>query len=348
MQRQWAERTVRAVNQVFPEWAVSNRLLCRRLLPQVQTCFELMKQWNMMFPEAAYLLHRAAIYLRRSPKRYMDAELFDRQALRIQEQALGTTEHAEVARILYGLAKTYSGLNRYDQSESFYRRAIAIRAQVFGPEAPETIGVLSDLGYMYYKQGKYEEAVSLHQQCLEIREKMPDAENRIATSTSLNNLALVYGKQGKYEEAEILYKRALAIRKRVAGEQSLNVAITLDNLGVLYAEQGKYKQAESLYEQAITIREQKYGMENHGLAQCLKHLADLYCIQRKHKKANPLYQQALSIWKDFIGLEHLEAAEVLEDYANLLRKMRREREAVAFEEEAKAVRVKVASQEKSD
>ncbi len=345
-QRQWAERTVRAVNRVFPEWKVSNRQLSRRLFPQAQACFELITQWDMMFPEAASLLHRAARYLRKSPKRYREAELFDQQALKIQENVLGK-EHPDVAQILYGLAATYSGLNKYEQSESFYRWAIAIREHVFGPQAPETLEMLSDLGLMYYKQGKYDEAASLHQRCLAIREQAPDANDKVATSTSLNNLALVYSKQGKYDEAEALYKRALEIRERVSGKQSINAAITLRHLAGLYKKQGKYEQAEPLYQQALAIFKEKYEMEDRRTARCLKDLADLYCKQGEYKRAEPLYQQALSVWRKFFGLEHLESAEVLEGYADLLRKMRRKAEATRLEAEAKAVRDKVASQEES-
>ncbi len=345
-QCQWAERTVRAVSRVFPDWKVSKRLLCRRLFPQAQACFELITQWNMMFPEAASLLHRAARYLHNSPRRYREAELFEQQALKMQEKVLGK-EHVDVAKTLFGLAVTYSELNKYQQSETLYRRAIAIHEHVFGLQALETIRVLNSLGYMYYKQEKYDEAASLYQQCLAFWEQVPDANDKVATSTSLNNLALVYSQQGKYDEAEALYKRALEIRERVAGKQSVNVAITLKNMADLYKKQGKYEHAEPLYQQALAIFREKYEMEDRYPARCLKGLADLYCKQGEYKKAAPLYQQALSVWKEFLGLDHLEAAEVLEGYADLVRKMRRKKEATRLEAEAKAVRDKVASQEGS-
>ncbi len=182
MQRQWAERTVRAVYRVFPDWKVSKRLLCRRLFPQAQVCFELIMQWDMMFPEAASLLHRAARYLRNSPQRYREAELFDQQALKMQEKVLGK-EHVDVAETLYGLAVTYSELNKYQQSESFYRRALAIREHVFGLQALETLRILNGLGYIYYKQKKYDEAASLYQQCVASWEQVPDANDKVATST---------------------------------------------------------------------------------------------------------------------------------------------------------------------
>jgi tetratricopeptide (TPR) repeat protein len=346
MRRQWAERTVRAVYRVFPDWKVSKRLLCRRLFPQAQICFELITQWEMKFPEAASLLHRAARYLRKSPQRYREAELFGLQALKIQEEVLGK-EHVDVAETLYGLAVTYEYLNKYQQSESFFRRAIAIREHIFGQQAPETLRVLNSLGYMYFKQKKYDEAASLYQQSLAFGEQVPGANDKVATSTSLNNLALVYSQQEKYDEAEALYKRALEIRERVSGKQSVNAAITLKNMADLYEKQGKYEQAEPLYQQALAIFMQKYEMEDRYTARCLKGLADLYGKQGEYKQAAPLYEQALSIWREFLGLDHLEAAEVLEGYADLLRKMRRKRDAARLEAGAKAVREKVASQEES-
>lgn len=63
-QLQWAERTIRAVSQAFPEVSLVNWLRCERCLPHARACAELMSKYDLCFPEATHLLHQAGIYLR--------------------------------------------------------------------------------------------------------------------------------------------------------------------------------------------------------------------------------------------------------------------------------------------
>jgi hypothetical protein len=92
-QRLWAERAVRAVNQVFPSVEFSTWALCERMLAQAHACAELIKQWGFGFPEAAVLLNKAGYYVNERG-RYSEAEPLYQRALTIREKALGT-EHQE-------------------------------------------------------------------------------------------------------------------------------------------------------------------------------------------------------------------------------------------------------------
>src|SRR2546421_2821721 len=79
-QRQWAERAVRAVNQVFPfdeapPWPHSQRYLLHALM-----CEELIKQWNITLDEAAALLNNVGFYLQNRGQ-YREAALFLQYAL---------------------------------------------------------------------------------------------------------------------------------------------------------------------------------------------------------------------------------------------------------------------------
>jgi len=342
-QRQWAGRTVRAINRVFPEVNEETRKSCGRLLPQARECFELISKYHLQFPESAYLLYRVASFLRSWLLEWKSAEVFFLHALEILEQELGP-KHIEVGKVLHGLALVYRRLNKYEKSEALYLRSKPIYEQQLGRQAPETLEMYSDLAYLYYKQGKYELAASLHQQNLAIREQVFSSDAK-PVSTSLNNLALVYTEQGKYEEAEALYIRALDIRRKIK-ERSLSVAVVLDHLGELYQKQRKYEQAETCYQQAIAMREERLGINARGNITFLKHLADLYQVQDKYREAERLYQRAYSIWQKF-GLQSRETVDFLEHYADLLRKMRRKKEAMHLETEAKAVREEIASQEES-
>ena len=87
-QRQWAERAVQAVNDAFPDVEFKTWSRCQRCLSHAQVCEELIRQWGMMFVEAARLLHRVGWYLRERGQ-YALVEPLLKRALAISEQQLG-------------------------------------------------------------------------------------------------------------------------------------------------------------------------------------------------------------------------------------------------------------------
>ena len=62
-QREWAERTICAVNCAFPNVEYNKWQDCQRCLPHAQACAVLIEQWNIVLPQAAQLLTRAGKYL---------------------------------------------------------------------------------------------------------------------------------------------------------------------------------------------------------------------------------------------------------------------------------------------
>ncbi|MFL5587992.1 MAG: tetratricopeptide repeat protein [Ktedonobacteraceae bacterium] len=90
-----------------------------------------------------------------------------------------------------------------------------------GRDHPNTQYLLNNLAVLYLNKGKYEEAESLFQRALVIREKGLGPEHPDTAST-LNNLAVLYHDQGKDEEAESLHQRALIIREKVFGPDHPN------------------------------------------------------------------------------------------------------------------------------
>ena len=87
--------------------------------------------------------------------------------------------------------------------------------QSLGPEHPDVVGKLRDLGLMYVAKGQYEQAEPLFRRALAINEKAhPDSP---FVAIDMNNLAELYCKQSKYAQAELLYKRSLAIWERAFG-----------------------------------------------------------------------------------------------------------------------------------
>jgi len=252
--RQWAERTVRAINAVFPEPEYSNWEICRRYLLHAQACSMLIEQWKLLFTEAAILLNDIGSYLRERGE-YEQVESLYQRALAICERVLGS-EHPDTATSLYNLSNLYYDQGKNEEAEPLCQRALAIRERVLGPGHPDTARSLDNLALLYYDQGKYEEAGPLYQRALAIYERVlgPDHPD---TALGLSNLAALYYNQGKYEEAGPLYQRALAIREKVLPSNHPYIANTLENYANLLRKMNRNEKAATLEERARAIREKR-------------------------------------------------------------------------------------------
>ncbi|PZV28257.1 MAG: pilus assembly protein PilF [Snowella sp.] len=175
---------------------------------------------------------------------------------------------------------------------------------------------LNGLAFLYYSQGKYDEAEPLYLRSLSIYENQL-GENHPDFANSLNNLAALYHSQGKYDETEPLYLRSLSIREKQLGENHPDVATSLNNLASLYNFQGKYDEAEPLYLRSLSIWEKQLAENHPNFAAALNNLAELYRTQGKYNEAEPLYLRSLSIREKQLGENHPDVATSLNNLALL-------------------------------
>jgi tetratricopeptide (TPR) repeat protein len=323
-QRNYAERTVRGVNQAFPEVEFEHWAECERLRPHALACAQLIKTYEMAFVEAARLLNQAGFYLYEDAD-YLEAEPLYKRALAIWENELGT-EHPNVAACLNNLGLLHKAQGRYKEAEIEYQRSLKIRGNVLGPEHLDVAKVLNNLATLYYSQRRYGEAEPFYKRALEIREKALGLEHP-DVAQSLNNLGALYYSQERFGEAETRYQLALDIWKKALGPEHPDVARSLNNLAELYRSQRRYEEAEPLFQRSLEIREKVLGPEHPAVATCLNNLAGLYRSQGQYEKSEPLLSRALAIFEKALGPEHPDVARVRKNYAALLRAMGREAQA---------------------
>ena len=168
----------------------------------------------------------------------------------------------------------YRALGAYGKAEPLYKRALAIREKVLGPEHPHTAVSLASLAALYDSLGAYAKAEPLYKRALAIDEKVFGPEHP-SIATDLNNLAELYSSLGAYDKAEPLYKRSLAIYEKVLGPEHPDTATGLNNLAELYRALGAYGKAEPLYKRALAIYEKVLGPEHPSTATSLNNLAYL-------------------------------------------------------------------------
>jgi tetratricopeptide (TPR) repeat protein len=169
MQRQWAERAVRAVNRVFPEVEYETWPRCKRYISHAQVCALLIDQWGLEFPEAARLLNEAGWYLKERGQ-YTEAEPFSQRALAIRERILGP-EHNVVANSRANLGLLYVTQGKYAEAELLYQRALAIVEKALGREHPDVATYLENYAVLLRKTRREDEAEKLKARAREIRAK---------------------------------------------------------------------------------------------------------------------------------------------------------------------------------
>ena len=337
-QREWAERTVRALAKAFPYVEYANWALCQRLIAHAGTCASLIGEWDFRFVEAAGLLNQAAFYLDERAL-YAEAEPLFQLSLAIYEKTLGP-DHPDVGTSLNNVALLYNNQGRYAEAEPLYQRSRAIREKTLGPDHPDVATSLNNLAGLYDSQAKYTEAEPLYERSLAIWEKAlgPD---QLDVATSLNNLAELHRNQGKYAEAEPLYQRSLAIWEKALGPDHPDVAASLNNLAMLYDNQRKHAEAEPLYLRSRAIWENALGPDHPDVATSLDNLAGLYDNQGKYAEAEPLYQRSLAIREKALGPDHPDVATSLNNLAGLYNSQGRYAEAELLYQRSLAIWEKV-------
>jgi tetratricopeptide (TPR) repeat protein len=329
VQRQWAERAVRVVSEVFPDgWEVENWPQCRRLLAQAQVCDELIERYGLVFADGACLLLWCGYYLYKQAL-YGLAEPFFLRALDIAEK-LSSAEFPTASHVQHGLGMLYRKQGMYQKAENFYLQALASDERTLGKDHPDTAAARHELASLYQAQGKYKEAEELYREALATYEKVLGKEHPDAAATQ-HELARLYQNQGKYSEAEELYQEALVTYEKVLGKEHPSIATTQHELARLYQNQGKYSEAEELYRKVLVTKEKVLGREHPDTISTLQGLALIYKGQKLYKEAETIHQHSLQVYEQKLGSNHPDTIIILKNYASLLRTMNRTAEAKALE-----------------
>jgi tetratricopeptide (TPR) repeat protein len=156
---------------------------------------------------------------------------------RLYEQAQALLSQQRYAEALIA----YEELNRSFDLGTLYVRlgrsenAIEIYQRALTVDSTYT-PVLHNLSVIYADQGRFPEAIELLQKAI--------AYDPLYTP-ALETLALFYVKQGLYQEAE-----EMLLKSTASGVES---AATYRQLGQLYTRQGRFEQAAQMLERAVTL-----------------------------------------------------------------------------------------------
>jgi CHAT domain-containing protein len=239
--------------------------------------------------------------------RYADAERDARAALRSMEQAGGAASvgAADVLDLL--VAALWRGGKAQDpQAVAFAERAIAIKQDVLGADAPGLATTLDNAGVLFFVRGDYERAAPLYERALEILSAAAAADARYEAELGRvhSHLGPLFQELGQYSTAREHYERSLEVFRETLGPAHTQVAMTANNLATLLAKIGDYGEALRLYREALASLERALGPEHPLIANGKHNLAELDQRMGRNDEAAALYGEAIALKEKVLGAAH--------------------------------------------
>ncbi len=190
--------------------------------------------------------------------------------------------------------------------------------------------------------GKYDEARSLIDRVLVIRQKELGAED-VLTARALTHLARILDALGKFDEAEKLNSQILTLREKILGAEHPEVAYTLNYLALNYSHQENYQKALVFHQRALALREKVFGANHPIVAVSLINLGVVYDALGDKLKAGELYERASQIQEQTVGAENLNFAIILNNIGKIYNDLEDHKKAVPFLVRANAILEKLYS-----
>ncbi|MES2836090.1 MAG: tetratricopeptide repeat protein [Bacteroidota bacterium] len=198
-----------------------------------------------------------------------------------------TSEDSNKVKQLNSLSSSLYSIN-LENADKYANQAILL-AQKISYKKGEAAG-LNNKGYIAFYNGKYKDALSLHEEALKISKQINDKKT---IAVSLNYLGIVYRDQGDYSKAMNYYFQALKFQEELKNKPG--IASALLNIGVVYSDQDNFKQAIIYQEKALLIFKETNDIAQ--IANTLTRIGNIYWSQKNYKLAQEKYSKALELFQ---------------------------------------------------
>ncbi|MBW8051287.1 MAG: tetratricopeptide repeat protein [Cytophagales bacterium] len=246
---------------------------------------------------------------------------------------------------LNNLGIVYSYQRNYEKSLDYFLQSFKIVEELLERSenhdeiiwCKKTIaGILGNSGIIYKQQGKYEQALDHHLQCLKVMENL-SIEQGIASSW--DNIGSVYLNQGNIKKALNHFQQSLLIREATGDKKG--ITISLKNIGNIYITQGNYEVALEYIKRSLSIAE-ALGAKYHIMIG-YEQLAAVYATQKKYKPAYQYHQMYAQVKDSLFNEEKAKEIGKLEARNEFEKKIAEEKARTKAEAKTEAERQKTSN-----
>lgn len=250
---------------------------------------------------------------------FAPAEEAARELVRNLEETPGI-DPVDLATALDLLAESLwrGGKSRDPEALEAAERAIVLKEEALGPDAPEVADSLKNLATVLRLRAEPDRIQALLDRAIDIQERALGSESYKLIKT-LNALGSHLNGQADYDGAEPIYLRALALSEKAYGMEARQVAVVLNNLASMYQESGAFEKAIPAHERAIEIMEAVHEDRDHPeVAFVMNSFANTLWYLGSYQEAQRLHEQALAIRERLLGPDHRSVAASLNNLSLVL------------------------------
>jgi serine/threonine protein kinase/tetratricopeptide (TPR) repeat protein len=251
---------------------------------------------------------------RANPRSGQKVDITVREALDLSSKELEESppEDLEVeAAVRHTIGFAYRELGLYDESETHFRRVIAIQEELAGPQAYPAVRARHKLGALFAARGDEAAAEEILQRAVaDYKALLPTAEGEARElleadlADALSEWGSMLTNAGKARQAIAVFEELGELDKRIHGEDHDNYAIGLHNLAILYDTIGEYDEEERIEKQAFAIFAANHPEERAEYAYFLDTLGVLALKKRDVEEAESYNRRSLELRTKFLGEEH--------------------------------------------
>ncbi|MDX1905014.1 MAG: CHAT domain-containing protein [Thermonemataceae bacterium] len=253
-----------------------------------------------------------------SQGKYAVAEKYLLESIELYKKNGGKKDKGYIAAIST-LGVIYEETDRQYKAEKIFLEAKDLALSLDnGEETERYASVLSNLAYLYTKQGKYLLAEEYFKTCTNIYEKLVGKEHP-EYAKSLYSLAYLYHGMGFFEEAEYFYLEAKKIDKQKLGEFHPQYLQTMTALANLYRDMANVDKALQYYQETLELytKTDNYWY-NKDLASLASSLGYLFMYVKDFKSSQKMFDTAKKIYVNLYGKNSSDYAKELNNEAVLL------------------------------
>jgi len=216
----------------------------------------------------------------------------------------------EYAAALGNLGVLLSEMNRADEAERVFRRAVEALDRAGAADSADGANLMHNLAVLYAERGRLDEAEDLQRRALGAWERTRGADDP-KTATAMLTLANLLRDRNRLDEAEELYSRSADIRRATLGPDHPELANNLEGIGGIRSRRGRPAEALAFYREAQALREAAFGPDHPDLLYGLYGMGEELRAMGRFDEAEPLYRRALEMAERSVGVEHPVTAHIL-------------------------------------
>jgi eukaryotic-like serine/threonine-protein kinase len=209
-------------------------------------------------------------------------------------QRLPNEDPLRRARLVENRSLLFTELGRYDEAESGFEEALALRMELGGERGIAMVH--NNYGNLLARQRRFAEAFGEHQQALALR-KSRLGPRHPEVAMSIVNLARLHLEQYRYEEGLENLDEGQAILAETLGDDNSMMATTLQMRGIAYLRLGEAIPARTAFERALAIRVRLYGADHPDVGEMWNVIAGTYMDEGDYGRAEEAFLRARAIFE---------------------------------------------------